>query len=206
VVSRRTFLLAALASTAARGVASARAASEATPLRIPISFAVATQDDQPVRDAAWIDLQLAEMQRLYGPLGVHPESVSIRSIAPRYAHMETRADRYSLLSEARPDHAAHVFVVGTLRDVDDPTRLRRGVHWRHRANASARYVILASEAPVSVLAHEMGHYFGLGHSAVTDNLMSYDRTGAPVFLDANQSRVIQAAAREVFRSGELVGL
>jgi hypothetical protein len=50
----------------------------------------------------------------------------------------------------------------------------------------------------------MGHYFGLGHSPVPDNLMSYERTGGPVVLDAAQARIVQASARDAFRSGELV--
>jgi hypothetical protein len=56
----------------------------------------------------------------------------------------------------------------------------------------------------TVLAHEMGHYFGNGHSGTLDNLMSYERTGGPVFLDPAQGRVIQASARQAFASGELI--
>jgi hypothetical protein len=46
-----------------------------------------------------------------------------------------------------------------------------------------------------VLAHELGHFFGLGRSGVDDNVMSYARTGAPVSFDAAQIAKIWSAAR-----------
>jgi hypothetical protein len=202
-LSRRGFLVgsALLGSTLTR---SARADAPTAPLRpVPVSFAVALEDGEPVRDGAWIDEQLAAMEALYAPLGLSPAKVSVRTMASRFLHLETRADRDALAAELRPG-VANVFVVGTLRDVDEPARMRRGVHWRNRENASRRYVIVSSEAMPTVLAHEMGHYFGLGHSSVRDNLMSYERSGGSVFFDPAQSRIIQASSRECFRSGEFV--
>ncbi|CAN98551.1 hypothetical protein predicted by Glimmer/Critica [Sorangium cellulosum So ce56] len=86
-------------------------------------------------------------------------------------------------------------VVASLRDVDDPRRFRMGVHWRRRATPERRFVILAANARPTVLAHELGHFFGLGHSGVDDNVMSYARTGAPVSFDAAQIAKIRSAAR-----------
>jgi hypothetical protein len=211
-VSRRSFLgtCGVLAFTLSRP---ARAGASTTSRGVPLSFAVAVEDGVPVRDAAWIDAQLGAMEGLYVPLGLRPVKVASRTLArtlvqgraSSFVHMETRADRDSLADEARPG-VVNVFVVGTLRDVDEPSRMRRGVHWRNRKSVSLRYVILAAEAMPTVLAHEMGHYFGLGHSLVADNLMSYERTGGPVTLDAAQARIIQDSAREAFRSGEIVAL
>jgi len=202
-VSRRTFH--ALVGACVCGLVRPRIAEavvgDALP-KLPIGFAVATDAGQPVQDAAWIQEHLDAMESLYGPLGIHPEQAFVRPLEARFAHMESRADRDALMAERRPG-VVNVFVVGSLRDVDDPSVMRRGVHWRNRATPSARYVILSAIAKPFVLAHEMGHYFGLGHSATPDNLMSYERAGGTVFLDTLQARVIEAAARQVFLSGEV---
>ena len=201
--ARRAFLV-GVGTTGALAVSRAARADAALP-SVPLAFAVAPNVDDdagPVRDTTWIDAQVAQMESLFGPLGVHPSVVSVRPLSGRFLHLETRADRDALASQVRPK-VVNVFVVGSLRDVDDPQRMRRGVHWRNLAHPEVRYVIIAAEAMPTVLAHEMGHYFGNGHSQVTDNLMSYDRTGGSVFLDPRQGRTIQAAAREAFRTGEL---
>jgi hypothetical protein len=180
----------------------ARGDSSVAVRAVPLSLAVALDDGVAVRDAAWIDGEVAAMAALYVPLGLQPMIASVRTIAASFLHMETRSDRDALAKELRPG-VANVFVVGTLRDVDDPNRTRHGVHWRNRAHPALRYVILASDAMPAVLAHEMGHYFGLSHSNVVDNLMSYEHTGRPPFLDAAQARTIQENAREALRTGEL---
>ena len=64
--------------------------------------------------------------------------------------------------------------------------------------------IVVASAPTTVLAHELGHYFGNPHSHVADNVMSYERTGAPVFFDADQGKRIASKARSYVLSGELV--
>ena len=180
------------------------ASRQAGPIpKLPMSFAVATVDGRPAQDVAWIDAEVSEMEALFGPLGVHPEKVAVRPIGDRFGRIETRADRDALASERRPG-VVNVFVVGTLMDVDEPGRTRRGVHWRNRQSPSTRYVIVAADAMPTVLAHEMGHYLGAYHTTTLDNLMSYRRSGGPVFVDAAQARIIQSGARQAFESGELV--
>jgi hypothetical protein len=173
-----------------------------------LSFAVATDEGRPVVDAAWLDAQIDAMNRLYGPLGIRiapGAPARARALPARFARVMTRDDRDALAGERRP-HVVNVFLTGALGDVDEPGRMRRGVHWRSRADSQVRYVILSAIAMPGVLAHEMGHYFGLFHTAIVDNLMSYERTGGDVSITASQGRTIQAAAREVFRTGELRGI
>ena len=79
-----------------------------------------------------------------------------------------------------------------------------GVHWRPQSDLRKHYVIIAASALPSTLAHELGHFFGNGHSKVPNNVMSYDRTGAPVFFDAGQQRKVKTFARLFLRSKELV--
>ena len=122
-----------------------------------------------------------------------------------HAELETRADRHALARFMRP-RAINWFVVASLRDVDEPSRFRQGVHWRPRlrgAPGGAHFVIVSAIAGPTVLAHELGHFFGNPHSTVPGNLMSYDRGEGPPVLDAVQRQRIAARAREMLASGEL---
>lgn len=172
----------------------------ATTFSLRISVAV---DDtgKSLADPAWLAAEIDAAEGLFEPFGVHFSRADGAPLDAYLAHMETRADRNALASHVTP-HVIDVFVVGSLRDVDDPAQMRRGVHWH--APSGAHYLILVASAPTTVLAHELGHYFGNPHSHVVDNVMSYERSGAPVFFDADQGKRITARARAYVKSGELV--
>jgi hypothetical protein len=171
-----------------------------TTFSLRVSIAV---DDagKPVADAAWLAAEIDTAEGLFEPFGVRFARVDGAPLDARLAHMETRADRNALASHVM-SHDIDVFVVASLRDVDDPAQMRRGVHWH--APSGTHYLILVASAPTTVLAHELGHYFGNPHSQVRDNVMSYERSGAPVFFDADQGKRIAARARAYLKSGELV--
>jgi hypothetical protein len=171
------------------------------PVTFTLRLAVARDDqNQPVARTEWLAEQVADAQRLFEPFGVAFVRQDAPSLGPAAQHLETRADRDALAPHATP-HVVNVFVVGSLRDVDEPARMRRGVHWH--APSRMHYVIVVASAPTSVLAHELGHFFGNPHSKVPDNVMSYERTGAPVFFDEAQGRCIEQRARAYVGSGEL---
>jgi hypothetical protein len=182
------------------GLLAQAALPTATTFSLRISIAV---DDtgKPLAQPEWLAAELDAAQGLFTPFGVRFVKTGGGPIEARLAHLETRADRDALATHVAP-HVVDVFVVGSLRDVDDPSQMRRGVHWH--ASSGAHYLILVASAPTTVLAHELGHYFGNPHSQVVDNVMSYERSGAPVFFDADQGRRIGAKAREYVRSGELL--
>ncbi|AGP33598.1 hypothetical protein [Sorangium cellulosum] len=198
MISRRVVLAAAglsFAGALAPGLARAAGRAPAPLPAFPLSIAVAEEAaGTPVRDDAWIDAQIAEAVRLFEPAGVALRKVGSRALAPRFSRLETRADRDALAAAIEP-RRINVMVVSSLRDVDDPGRFRMGVHWRNRATPERRCVIVAANARPTVLAHELGHFFGLGHSGVDDNVMSYTRTGAPVSFDPAQIEKIRSAAR-----------
>jgi hypothetical protein len=177
-------------------------AREETIATFVVSPAVATEDGAPVVDDAWVADQLAFAETMFGDLGVHFGATAVRPLDARFAHMESRADRDALATQLEP-RVINVFFVASLRDVDEPDRLRMGVHWRQRGHDDRHYVIVAASARPSVLAHELGHFFGNGHSTVQNNLMSYDRSFGPVFFDDAQIRRIRAFAKEYVRTGEL---
>jgi hypothetical protein len=171
---------------------------------LPLSIAVVEEDGQPVRDDAWIDAQVAEAERLFSQAGVHLRKAASKKLGARFARLETRSDRDALAAELEKGKI-NVMVVASLRDVDDPSLLRMGVHWRPKSNLKKHYVIMAASALPSTLAHELGHFFGNGHSKVVNNVMSYDRTaGVPPFFDAQQYMKIKAFARIYVGSRELL--
>lgn len=156
---------------------------------------------QPVAEAAWLAAEVDSARALFAPFGVGFAQIAGAPLDARFAHVETRADRNAFASHVAP-HAIDVFVVGSLRDVDDPRQTRRGVHWH--APSGAHYIVLIASAHPTVLAHELGHYFGNPHSPVVDNVMSYERSGAAVFFDADQGKRIAARAHAYAQSGELL--
>lgn len=167
-----------------------------------LSVAVALRDGAPVRDDAWIDEQIADANRLYAPMGVAFRRQSAPALPERHAEVHTQGDRdgfASLAGERRID----VFLVAALEDVDEPGRMRKGVCWTSRPDKK-RYIVLSAIAPRTVLAHELGHFFGNPHVTTEDNVMSYRRTGAFPFFDGEQSARIRAAAVGFVRRGRLL--
>ena len=121
-----------------------------------------------------------------------------------HAAMEDRSDRHALGDLLAAD-SINVFVVVSLRDVDDPSVMRQGVHWRPHGRRHLHYIILSSVAGETTLAHELGHFFGNPHSDTPDNVMSYSRDGAvPPFFDDAQLRRIRRFARRLLREREIV--
>lgn len=174
---------------------------------------VAEADGRPVADAAYLAQQWARAAALLGTasMAFSPRAAPPpRSPLPR--NLVTRADRDALARHAVPG-VLNVFVVESLADVDEPGRERMGVHWRA---AGTHYVIVATYAvpggracppqyacgaAPGLLAHELGHFFGLGHDSRSDNLMSYTRAGAALWLDEAQRTRLEAGRRRELGRG-----
>ncbi len=169
---------------------------------ISVSIVVALDGGQPVVDPAWVDGQIAEANRLYASIPLRFRRVSLASASWLAAHVDTREDRDR--ASGRLVHGAiNLRVAASLMDVDEPGRVRRGVHWHLRADRRRHCIILSSIAAPQVLAHELGHFFGNGHSEVTDNLMSYSRANGPLFLDAAQVAQVRRTLKSYLHSREL---
>lgn len=172
---------------------------------LPVSIAIAEEEGAPVQDIAWVDAQLAEARRIYRRFGVDFGKAGARPLDPRFARLESRADRDALAGELQKG-VLNVFVVASLRDVDDDRLFRMGVHWAPKGDLKRQYVIVAKSARKTTLAHEIGHYFRLQHEFVVNNLMSYQRDGADVFLTAVQRATVVSAAKALVARKELVPL
>jgi hypothetical protein len=170
---------------------------------LPIALTVAETEGGPVVSEAWIAERMAQADAIFAPAALAFRIRERAAMGAPHVAMEDRSDRHAL-AEALAPGSINVFVVGSLRDVDDPSRMRQGVHWRSPRVPGSHYVILSSIAGPSTLAHELGHFFGNPHSATINNVMSYERDGAvPPFFDAAQLRRIRARARRFLESGEL---
>ena len=176
-----------------------RAAAEQEPV-LTLSVAVSAVDIEGTRvvDDTWIDAQWAAVDRLYSGIGIRFERRWADPLPATSARLETKEDR-DQLGEYFVDGVINVFFVKALLDIDEIGRIRMGVCWR--TPSRKRFVAVASNAKPTVLAHELGHFLGNGHSKVVDNVMSYDRTGGPVFFDATQRKTIRATALQLLRDG-----
>lgn len=174
------------------------------PATLPLSVHVAIEGGSPVVDDAFIDAHVERANAIFGPYGVRFVVRERRPLAAGHARIEDRSDRHALGAFNR-DGAINCYFVDSLRDVDEPGRMRRGVHWHSESHAPAHFVIVSSIAFEDVLAHELGHFLGNpAHSPVAGNLMSYQRLGTLPTLDAAQVERIRRRVRRYLREGELV--
>lgn len=172
---------------------------------LPLAITVAEHEGAPVVDEAWITRQVENANVVFAPHGISFRVVRRARMDSQHARLERRRDRHALGALLHP-RVIDCFLVLSLRDVDEPDRFRQGVHWRPRGDGyppGAHFVIVSSIAGPTVLAHELGHYFGNGHSDVPGNIMSYERGDVPPFFDAVQGRRILFSARRFLRRGEL---
>lgn len=171
---------------------------------LPIAFTVAVENGSEVVTAAWLAARMRQADTIFAPSGLSFVEREHTTMDASHARMEDRADRHALGGLLVP-RSINVLVVASLRDVDDPSIYRQGVHWRSLSYPGTHYVILSMISGETTLAHELGHFFGNPHSPVTNNIMSYDRDGTVVpFFDDRQLRRIRARARRYLASGELV--
>lgn len=173
---------------------------------LPVAITVALEGGEPVVSDDWLATQVRNANAIFEPAGVSFAVVERHTMPEAHARLENRRDRHALGRRQHPQRI-DVFVVRSLRDVDDPSRMRQGVHWRPRGeefSSRQHLVIVSSIAGDNVLAHELGHYFRNGHSDVPGNIMSYERGEGPPFFDEAQIQRIQFELRRYLRRGELV--
>jgi hypothetical protein len=194
-------MLSGAAEVGTAGAAPVTAGARDADVTFPISIAVTVEDGAPAATDAWISTQIDDANELYAPLGIRFRWTLRREIGADHAQMHGRADRDALALFVEKN-VIDVFIVAALEDVDEPGRYRKGVAWTSKPDGK-RFLIVSKIAPRTVLAHELGHFFGNGHSDIPDNLMSYSRTGGRVYLDEAQIDRIHLFSRRFIASGRL---
>ena len=192
--------IAAVSAAVIAGASFAFFASSASAQTFPVQFHVGSSGGAPVVDDAWLAAQISRANEIFAPTEV-AFRIAGRSALEGDANILTRRQRHHLGPHLH-SQVINVFVVEALKDVDVEDRFIRGVHWRSHLVPGSHYVILSKIAGQSVLAHELGHFFGNPHSDVAGNVMSYQRGEGLPFFDRAQQRRIRRSSRR-FRREEL---
>jgi hypothetical protein len=145
---------------------------EAAKTCVELALHVVEEGGQDVQTPEWMAAQVHEANRLFAPIGVGFRIGSAQAVDAAFADVKTRIDRDLLGRDEHTLGVVHVFVVRRLADVDIEGEVIRGVHWRDRAQTSRRWIILSSIASSMVLAHELGHFFGLPHTSHRQSIMN----------------------------------
>lgn len=179
-------------------------AEDTAPTRwLPLALHVVEQDGEPVADEAFIQARVDRANEIYARYRVGFVVQRRLPLKEAHAHLSSRADRDALAPYLQRK-VINCFVVTSLRDVDEPERMRRGVHWHAASHPGAHYVIISLLGDRDVFSHELGHYLGNpNHSPTPGNLMSYERGPMLPFLDPAQLTRLESSLRGYFKRGEL---
>lgn len=165
---------------------------------------VVSAQGEPIQPAAWFAAQVTQANVYFARAGVGFEVTRAFAVDYTLADVETRQQRDALIRLARAGRRRRsagvpCFLVRSLSNVDAPGVIR-GVHWRYRPDTRRRGVILSSIAPLLVLGHELGHYFGLGHSRAPASIMNKRPRMSPPpsewgFVPGEVKRIVRSVRR-----------
>jgi hypothetical protein len=144
-------------------------------LHVPVAV---DRGDALIAHADWLAVQLAEANRHFAPIDVGFQVVGAGALPAGAGHVATPAERDAVADGRLTGKVIHLFITGQLDDVDRPGEVIRGVTW-HLRGGDRKYVILSTVAPERVLAHELGHVFGLPHSKYAISIMNKTERAEP---------------------------
>lgn len=176
------------------------------PFFVAIHVATAKADDTDQRAAEFIDTANAH----FAAAGVSFVESTRDTLPASFAILETQGERHRLKKYFVPN-TINLFL---LDEIDDPTPsdstkraaawhelplsgLLAGAHIEYPGRTPGTYIILSRNTEKLTLTHELGHFFGAGHSKDPENIMGYGREKKR--FDAKQIQAFQDAARRFRR-------
>lgn len=156
---------------------------------------------------AFLDTQIAMANTLFAESDVGFTVLETTNLSGAPDHITSREDRDELGHDRFAPGAIDVYIVSRLDDVDLAGQEIRGVHWRSRKDRERRFIILSTISPPRVLAHELGHFFGLPHSRYPESIMNKTPRAHPPYEERRFARPeitrIESHATALLRSGAL---
>ena len=185
------------------------AAAAAAPLVVPLHLWLAESGDDDA-DRAWIDRQLEVANDRYAVVGVAFRVVARTPLPASEQDVETATDRDRVGRDRHRRGEILWIAPRSLRDLDG-VQARRGVHWRDRSDGrrdedNRRWVITVRGAFDLVLAHEVGHFFGLPHSRERLSFMNKSQRAVPMAawrLTARERKRVLARKAAMLQAGTL---
>jgi hypothetical protein len=175
-------------------------------LRLPVTVHLATEGGAAVTSRADVAAWVARANEELAPYGIEVEVRAVKRMPSGWSSVTRWQARRALARYAPNDGTIHVFGIEHLDDGARMGRRVRGLHWRYRGLARTlrgrEYVVVTRDAPDTTLAHELGHLFGLRHTARQDNIMCSCRRGRGVnFTDTQGDQMREGARRFLARQG-----
>jgi hypothetical protein len=191
-------------------------ASSKEPLPVRLQIVIFKNDGKAAMDREDLQIYVDTASKILSAAGVTLLLEDIVTIHLDDPAVKGRAGRNALAAKcSAPNGMIQIFVTQSIQDIDNPDSFIAGVHWKVEANAkrpgkpqlpqpARRYIILAiSSLSGGVLAHELGHWFGLEHVKDSKNLMNNCAVREGVKLDKRQAAAIHDFALGALQRGEL---
>jgi hypothetical protein len=142
-----------------------------------IQLHVAVGAQGPVATPDWVTRQLATANRHFAAIDVAFQVMGADALPEEAARIEDAQER-TRLGKLVAGTVIDVFVTARLDDIDKQDSEIYGVTW---PTGTKKFVIVSTLAWERVLAHELGHVFGLPHSAYAISIMNKrDRKQPPL--------------------------